>query len=321
VKTGIEMFSLPMPRLVGCLGLMLIVASIGSNCLPARAADAEQGSLTQATSAPAIDPFHEIETKYIFGFTEGADIEAEGEKAIEFETTGSFGMRGGSFSAIEQEIEFENTPTQFFEYELSAHGLYQSINDVDGLDNFHNFNFSGLSAKLRFLLLGRGPESPIGLTFVVEPEWARVDDVSGALTNNFGTTLKLVIDTELISNRLYAAANLTYEPDISREFGVPKWEQSSNLGMTTALAYRINPKVTIGAELQYYRAFDGLGMQTFLGNALYVGPTLHIQLSNKMMVAAAFSTEVSGHAVGEGRSLDLTNFQRNLANLKLEFEF
>jgi Putative MetA-pathway of phenol degradation len=91
--------------------------------------------------------------------------------------------------------------------------------------------------------------------------------------------------------------------------------------MTAAVSYRIDPKVTLGAELQYYRTFDGLGMQTFAGNALYVGPTLHIQFSGKMMLAAAFSTQISGHAAGEGRSLDLTNFQRNLANLKFEIEF
>lgn len=317
------MYPVRLSKLAGGTSLrpVLFAASICLHSLSALAGEGDAALQAQTASGPPADQFHEIETKYIFGFTEGADIEAEGEKAIEFETTGFFGMRGGSFTAIEQEIEFENTPTQFFEYELSAHGLYQSINNAGSLDNFHNFNFSGLSAEFRFLLLGRGPESPIGLTFVVEPEWARVDDVSGALINEFGTTLMLVADTELIPNRLYAATNLIYEPDIVREFGIPKWEQGSNLGMTAAMAYRITPKVTLGAELQYYRAFDGLGMQTFLGNALYVGPTLHIQLSNKMMVAAAFSAEVSGHAAGEGRSLDLTNFQRNLANLKLEIEF
>jgi hypothetical protein len=211
--------------------------------------------LVQSAPPAAIDPFHELGTKYIFGFTEGSDIEAEGEKVKiyiwvhrgqrhrgrggkgdQFETTAAFGMRGGSFSAIEQEIEFENTPTQFLQYELSAHGLLQSVNNVDGLDNFHNFNFSGLSAEFRFLLLGLGPDSPIGLTFVVEPEWARVDDVSGALTRDFSTTFKLVADTELIPNRLYAAANLIYEPGVSREFGTTNWEQSSELGMTAAVA-------------------------------------------------------------------------------------
>jgi hypothetical protein len=315
------MSHLPSPSRAGavCVSAILLAVFICSQPLPARAG--EGSSIAQAATQPAIDPFHELETKYLFGFTEGADIGAEGEKAIEFETTGSFRMRGGSFNAIEQEVEFESVPTQFFGYELNAHGLAQSINNVDGLDNFHNINFSGLSAKFRFLLADRSPSSPIGLTFVAEPGWSRVDGVSGALTRDFSSTFKLVGDTELIPNRLYAAANLIYEPAYSREFGAPKWQQSSNLGLTAAMAYRVAPTVTLGGEVQYYRAFDGLGMQSFLGNALYVGPTLHIQFSPKIMLAAAFSTQVSGHAVGEGRSLDLTNFQRDLANLKLEFEF
>ncbi len=250
------MFHRRLPQLggVACLSPIALAALIWS--LPARAEDSP--SLVQpALPRPQSISFHELETKYIFGFTEGSDIGAEGEKAIEFETTAAFGMRGGSFTAIEQEVEFEGVPTQFFEYELSAHGLLQSINNVDGLDNFHNFNFSGLSAELRFLLLGRGPESPIGLTFVVEPEWARVDDVSGALTRDFSTEFGLVADTELIPNRLYAAANLFYELGVDREFGAPNWERGSDLSMTAAMAYRIAPKVTLGGELQYYRPLTG----------------------------------------------------------------
>lgn len=309
-----------LPRVGGTsLSLFLVVGLSCSNSSPARADFAYAPA--QSAAPAAIDPFYELETKYIFGFTEGADIGEEGEKSIEFETTGSFGMRGGSFTAIEQEIEFEGVPTQFFGYELSAHGLYQSINNVEGLDNFHNFNFSGLSAELRFLLVDRSPAQPIALTVIVEPEWARVDDVSGALTTSFGSTFGVVADTELIPNSLYAAANLLYEISANRAFGETSWEQESNLGITAALAYRVAPRVTLGGEIQYYRAFDGLGMQTFLGNVLYVGPTLHIQFTSKIMLAAAFSTQVSGHATGEGRSLDLTNFQRNIANLKLEIEF
>src|SRR3984957_8719591 len=47
------------------------------------------------------DPYHELETKYFFGFTEGADIGAEGEKSIEFETTTASGLRGGRYAALE----------------------------------------------------------------------------------------------------------------------------------------------------------------------------------------------------------------------------
>jgi hypothetical protein len=289
------------------------------SALPARAEDTV--SVAPSAPPPAIDPYHELETKYIFGFTEGADIGAEGEKAIEFETTTAHGMRGGTFNAIEQEVEFEGVPTQFFGYELSAHGLMQDINNVEGLDNLSRTNFSGLSAELRFLVFDRSPSQPIAITLIAEPEWARVDDVSGELITAFSSTFGVVADTELISNRLYAAANLTYEPGVNRAFGDPSWEQESELGITAAMSYRVAPQVTMGGEIQYYRAFDGLGMQTFVGNALYIGPTMHIQMSGHVMVAAAFSAQVAGHAIGDDRSLDLTNFQRYIGNLKVEFEF
>src|ERR1035441_5398532 len=119
--------------------------------------------------------FHEAESKYMFGFVDGADIGNEGEKAIEFETTGAFKKRGGRYSAVEQELEFEHVPTQFFAYELSAHGMAHSISGVEGLDDINHATFSGLSAKLRYLIIGRGPGSPIGLTISAEPEWSRID--------------------------------------------------------------------------------------------------------------------------------------------------
>jgi len=59
-------------------------------------------SLGQVTTP---DPYHELETKYSFGFTDGADIGAEGEKAIEFETTTASGLRGGTYATLEQEVE------------------------------------------------------------------------------------------------------------------------------------------------------------------------------------------------------------------------
>ena len=72
---------------------------------PARAEDAA----SQASTTP--DPYHELETKYLFGFTDGSDIGEEGEKSVEFETTTAFGMRRGSYRMIEQEFEFEGVPT------------------------------------------------------------------------------------------------------------------------------------------------------------------------------------------------------------------
>ena len=285
-------------------------------------------SFAQTSQTPAqsdwqyqVSAFHEIETKYIFGFTDGSDIGNEGEKAIELETTAGFKKRTGKYSAVEQELEYEGVPSQFFAYELSAHGIAHSINNVEGLDDLNSAAFSGLSAKLRYLLIGRGPGSPFGLTISAEPEWARIDGTDGTRTRDFSTTFRIVADTELISNRLYAAANLIYAPEVANAAAAATWERSSMAGLSAALTFRVTPSFAFGGEVEYDRIYEGLAFQALQGNAVFVGPTLHVQIRPKMLLAAAFSTQVAGYAVGDPRALDLTNFQHYRANLKFEVEF
>jgi hypothetical protein len=267
------------------------------------------------------DVFHEAESKYMFGFIDGSDIGNEGEKAIEYETTGSFQKRGGRYAAIEHELAFEHVLTQNFAYELSAHALSHSISGVEGLDDRNSTQFSGASAKLRYLIIGRGPGSPFGLTVSAEPEWSRVDGTDGTAARAYSSTFKIVADTELITNRLYAALNLIYEPEIAKPADSGMWERSSSVGVGMGLTYRFTPIWAMGVAAEYDRAYDGLTFRTFDGHALFAGPTLQINISRKVLLAAAFMAQVAGHAADDPRQLDLTNFERYRANLKVEVEF
>ena len=265
--------------------------------------------------------FHEAESKYMFGFVDGADIGNEGEKAIEFETTETFKKRAGKYSAVEQEIEFENVVTQNFAYEASAHFANHQISGVEGLDDINQTAFSGASTKLRYLILGRGPGSPIGLTISAEPEWSRIDGTDGTQTQDYSTEFRIVADTELIPNRLFLALNVSYVPETAKGIADPSWQSSSGLGLSTGLTYRFTPTVAAGAALEYDRAYDGLTFQTFDGHALFLGPTLQVNFGPKTLLAAAFMAEVAGHAANDPRALDLTNFSQYRANLKFEIEF
>ncbi len=265
--------------------------------------------------------YHEIETKYIFGFTDGSDIGAEGETAIESDTNAAFRRRHGVYDAVEQEVELEGVPTQFFAYELSLHGFGDAIRNDDNYSDLHRVNFGGFSTNLRYLLLGRGPESPIGLTIMAEPEWERVDGGSGRHTRGFGSTFAVLADTELIENRLFAAVNLFYQAGAAKAVGDPAWSRTSTSGLKGAMAWRVSPKIALGGEIEYFRAYNALGFGAFQGDAIYLGPTLHVQATSKIMIAAAFSTQVAGHAVGDQRPLDLVDFPRYRARLRMEYEF
>lgn len=79
--------------------------------------------------------------------------------------------------------------------------------------------------------------------------------------------------------------------------------------------------MTLGGELEYYHANDSFWIANFAGHALYAGPVLFVRMTSKILLAAAFSTQIAGHAAGDQNPLDLTNFSRNKARLLVEIEF
>jgi len=275
-----------------------------------------------AASAKAQDSaFHELETKYIFGsFTVGSSIDEEGEKAFEPETEADFGKRSGRYAATETELEYEFTPTQYLQIELGPTVSYYNIQNVPGLDNRNLAAINGFEAALRPIIIDRGTSS-LAVTGSIEPEFHSRDETSGAKVINYGLETRLEADIELIKNRLFFGSNLLYEPETTRA-DLGAWEKESTWGVSAALAYQIVPKVVIGADLWYLQHYEGLAFNTFTGDAVYLGPTLYWQIASKVLVSAAFETQIAGHEVGATpANLDLTDFSRMRARLLFEFEF
>jgi hypothetical protein len=277
--------------------------------------------LATAVRAQAEDnsAFHEIETKYIFGFTVGSAVEAEGEKAIEPDTRANFGKRGGHYAATGTEVEYEFTPNQYMQIELGPTVSYYNIHNVPGLEDRTMGSLNGFVADVRYLVLDRGP-SPFAVTLSAEPEWHSRDETTGAKVVNYALEARVEADAELIKNRLFLGFNLLYEPETTRaDLGV--WAKETTFGASTALSLQIIPKVTVGAEMWYLFYYDGASFEIFTGDALYFGPTFYWQVAPKIVVSAAWNAQLAGHEVGVAQALDLTDFSRQRARLLLEFEF
>jgi hypothetical protein len=281
---------------------------------------------TGAAAQPANDApvFRDAETKDVFGFTEGSGVGLQGERAFEFSNKANFGKSGGRYWASETKLEYEFTPSQYVQFEFGPFLSYHNIENVTGRQDRNEFAFGGLFGEVRYLLLDRTPSSPLSVTLSAEPEWKRISGGSGNHVTAAELELKLNADVELIENRLYAAANLLYEPEATHDpDGIGAgWEMESNAGVSAALSYRITPSTFIGGEVWYLRHYAGAWLNTFEGDAVFVGPTLFVKLAHNMSLAAAWNAQVYGSDTDDpGAHLNVGEFSRHRAKLSFEVEF
>jgi hypothetical protein len=262
----------------------------------------------------------EVDTQFIFGFTMGADVGELGEKEIESQTVGRFGKSGGSYTGIETQLRAEITPTENTRIEMGFPVAYHGITGVAGLDNRQQGAFDGVSFETRYRLLDRD-HAPFGLTIGAEPHWARVDETSGEPVANYGSEFSMSADKELIENRLYGALNFLYDPEVTFSQVTGMWERQATVGVSAALTMQVRRGIFFGAEARYLRNYDGISFDSFAGQALFVGPTMYASLSKTMAISAAWSVQVAGHAVDIPGSLDLKNFERHRAQLRLMYNF
>jgi hypothetical protein len=268
-------------------------------------------------------------TQYLFGFTEGADTEPQGEKEIENDMIGRFSKRAGSYAALRNKTEFEYGVTDNLLFAFGTNVSYYRIKNVPDLDNRTAVAFDGLSTELKYRFLSRAT-APFGLALSIEPEYSRYSETSGQRENRYSLELKLHADAELIPGRLYIAGNLLFEPEVvyanklNVDTGQPftSVERESTLGVSGAFAFGLTNRVFVGGEVRYLSQYQGNFLNKLEGRGVFVGPTLSVRLLPNALVQAAYSVQVAGKAQDEpDRSLDLVNFQRHQARLRFVYEF
>ena len=74
-------------------------------------------------------------------------------------------------------------------------------------------------------------------------------------------------------------------------------------------------------EVRYERAYDGLALNRFAGEAWFAGPALYLRLTDTAWMSALWNAQFAGHAAGDPRSLDLTNFERHLVKVRVGIQF
>ena len=266
------------------------------------------------------DNTEEVDTEHMFGFTEGSDIGEAGEKELEADSTGRFGKPGGSYNNVATALEAKYSFSDRFRLSAVSTVAYYDIKGMDGIDDRRQGALQSVSFDARFRLFDR-EHAPFGLTLSVEPHRRFVDEMSGERADQYGAELRVLADRELIPGRLFAALNVSYEPEQTRLRESGETLRESTLGIGAALAMQVMPNVFIGAEARNLRHYDGLGLNGFAGQAFYVGPTFYATFGERYFVSAAWNVQVWGAVAGSSGVLDLDNFERHHVKLRIGARF
>lgn len=261
-----------------------------------------------------------FDTEHIFGFMIGSDVGNVGEREFQTQTTGRLGKGGGTYRALEHEVEIEVVPLPNFRIEVGGTASLHDITGVPDLDDRRQFNFQGASLDLRYRLLNR-ERAPFGLTIAAELHGGRIEETSGAKGRMYGTEFALAFDRDLIPNFAIAALNLIYQAEWARFEVAGASDRGSTIGAAIAGLVRVRPNVLLGGEMRYFRQYEGVGLGEFSGQALFVGPTAYFQLSERSRLTMSWSMQAWGRPAGSGTNLDLANFERHQARLVFGINF
>jgi hypothetical protein len=266
------------------------------------------------------DKAAEVDTEHMFGFTEGSDIGEAGEKELEVDSTGRFGKLDGSYNNVATALEAKYSFSDRFRLSAVATVAYYDITGMSGFDDRRQAALQSVSFDARFRLLDR-EHAPFGLTLSVEPLRGFADEMGGERADQYGAEIRMLADRELIPGRLFAALNVSYEPEQTRLRDSGETLRESMLAIGAALAMQVMPNVFIGAEARTLRHYEGLGLNSFAGQALYIGPTFYATFGQGYFLSAAWNVQVWGAVAGSPGPLDLVNFERHQAKLRVGVAF
>lgn len=321
-----------------CVGALALIAALfdgpsahaadsgGSTRMGGGTAKSENGKKDEDKKDGGKD---DVDTENLFGFTEGTDTGKKGEQEVVLDSILGVGRRragpGPSFYAMAgTTLSYQYDLTDDFSIEpgllLDTRRTRNIANAADKLNGV----FDGASLELKYQFHKRTDDAPYGLAIQVQPQWQRVQPDTGLGADIFHLDARLMADVRLIPDRLWFGTNLIYEPEIGPYRGTRESDQQSNITWSGTLTTRLTKEIFMGAEVRYARAYNGPVLNQFVGQAVFLGPTLTVQVEEKAFLTLAYSAQVAGSEHtddGTKQNFELSDFSRHTVRVRFGVQF
>lgn len=274
----------------------------------------------------------------IFGFSSGSDITDPGSWGASAEYIGAFGARFGTLNNHGVKTQVSASPLPCLEIGPSLNYGFARLSERVGFTNSRVDAYGG-QLEFKYKLLGRATHG-VGLTITVEPGYSQLRNrFNDPLTPFFGSersglasnSFKALLDFAIVPGFLFGAVNVEYAQTwLSAEplalngcapASLSAWCRGSSLNLRAAVSARLADAFYLGVEAQHLRTYNGVLLNRLEGHALFVGPTLFWQATEKLAVSGTVATQVAGKARGVAGNLDLDHYSRHIAKLKIGYSF
>ncbi len=258
----------------------------------------------------------DVELGDVFGFTVPSDIPGAGEREFAHEAVGRFGKSDGTYRVLDNKTQIGFGINDWLAVTPGLLSTWASVSDA--FNSHSGFAVTGAAVEIKAKLLDRNRHG-LGFALLAEPTFGWRDGETGDSVSSRGVEFRAAFDWALVPQRLFAGVNLAFGLESTRRDGLT--EEGSDLSGSAAFAYRFSDAFFLGAEARYVRAYDGLGLGSFLGEAVFFGPALFVKPNDKVSITLTWSPQVWGRDDGGSSHLDLINFERHEGKLKVAMPF
>jgi hypothetical protein len=254
-----------------------------------------------------------------YAFLVVSDMPRAGAFSAEVDAIATAGRRGRHFISADTQFALTYGLTSQLQLAASVQLTKVAIRSVEGAADKRELTFGGFAADLRWQLRER-QEGSAGIAIQFSPQWRAVNETASR-GRAYGWGTFVAIDQDLIPGRLSGVINLSHEIAVQRFEDSGVWETPVRLGVGLGLVALVSPQLQIGAELRYFRRYDGIEMARFRGQAIYVGPTISAEIDRATRVTFGWQIQAFGRETGRGAPFDLAGFERHQVRLRVAREF
>jgi len=214
-----------------------------------------------------------------FGYIYTTESMPKGHWEYEQWNTLRTGKAAGSYTAFDLKNELEYGFTDRFQASLYLNSSYlhtKNVPDPDDatvtLENQSSFDVNGVSMELKYQVLSPY-KSPVGLAVYMEPELGMRNPLSGTDTVERALEFKMILQKNLMDDRLILASNIVFEPEWERQNDQRSKELKNEYSL--GASYRLAPRWFGGLEVLNRRKFNDQDFAKQGACAWFMGPSVH----------------------------------------------